>query len=729
PPMAPSGAWSGLTDRLDFTIGEVFEQEVRRRFGTQVNHESPSPRGSFFLLATFRRSLVRISEESVGFILESCLGGHAPFFHVVEVSHNHFRFSVSCKAVGLFVYNLRRVIGSVFDVYFHLWSSGAPYWEREKRLWEAEEELRWTKVLSKSQKRADKKKAIKRVSFAKQIVCHSPLNKSAPPMKPSFIRFGAFDVDISSANGVHDDDVSVQALEHLIDQRFALSTPNQVLTQNVSVSATPSSGILKKSSNNDSETEVATEDQAHCNMSPNYFHSASHPETGTGRTRAELKSVFSSGDRSLMAVQVVKHARCLGGCTRCFRLDHSCFECREDIRCAFCFNYGHRFKFCLTKSRPRVYWRPKRPLHGEQPTQCETVENKEAPLNSFASRNPSPGPPITLELPLPVSSDGIVTDRQLQCSSRPTLSFECDYQIREMANQFHLHKGFGPPLSVEMLLKELALLAGETQKLLPLKDALPSTSWNFFPPLFPMKQWFLDVDNPSRGGNAEASTSTGFTIPRLVPINNNSVEEWIPPSNMENTPIEMLNRDIVVYDQQFAIKQIMENLHPLSSIPGHSPEPLNMESSTVSEVGMEIAMEIDDEYTEEHETGTDLMEIPSLEISTPVTSLKKRKGRPKTPIVDDEVRRSSRFGKNVNQTHVQLDREPRRKPGAARKTVYLSTVEDLKSAIISQSLEYDPDVEYVEPIQADTLFLLGTSFCGIPPEELTDAGLHYAPED
>lgn len=128
------GLLSDIAGRLDFSVGEEFEQRVRRCFGAQVHHQSPSPQGSLFLLATFLRSLFRLSEESVGLVLESCLGGHALFFHVVEVSYNHFRFSVSCKAVGFFVYALRRVIGSSFDIYFHLWSNGAPHWEREKRL-------------------------------------------------------------------------------------------------------------------------------------------------------------------------------------------------------------------------------------------------------------------------------------------------------------------------------------------------------------------------------------------------------------------------------------------------------------------------------------------------------------------------------------------------------------------------------------------------------------------
>jgi hypothetical protein len=46
----------------------------------------------------------------------------------------------------------------MFDVYFHLWSNGAPHWEREKRLWEIEQEKEWTTVLSKSSKREEKKK-------------------------------------------------------------------------------------------------------------------------------------------------------------------------------------------------------------------------------------------------------------------------------------------------------------------------------------------------------------------------------------------------------------------------------------------------------------------------------------------------------------------------------------------------------------------------------------------
>jgi hypothetical protein len=183
------GSCSDLAAQLDFSHGRSLEEEVDRRFGTLVHHPSPSSDGSFFLLATFRRYLFRLTEDSVSLALQSCLGGRAAGFHVQFLSTNHFRFSVSCKQVGFHVYRLRRVITSQFDVYFHLWSNGMPNWEREKRLWEEEQEKEWSTVLSKSTKNSIRKANNKRVSFPKHLV-QKALCKPAQPN--GLIQFGSF---------------------------------------------------------------------------------------------------------------------------------------------------------------------------------------------------------------------------------------------------------------------------------------------------------------------------------------------------------------------------------------------------------------------------------------------------------------------------------------------------------------------------------------------------------
>lgn len=183
------GSSSDLVDNLDFDYGLEFQDEVCRVFRSPVHHPFPSPEGSFFLLVTFRRFLFRLKEESVSLAMQS-LGGRATEFHVKFLSSSHFRISVFSKQVGFHIYKLRRVITANFDCYFHLWNNGTPHWEREKHLWEIEQEKEWTMVLSKGSKKAAAKSS-KRVSFDKNLVSRSPVKN--PPRKEK-ISFGAFTV-------------------------------------------------------------------------------------------------------------------------------------------------------------------------------------------------------------------------------------------------------------------------------------------------------------------------------------------------------------------------------------------------------------------------------------------------------------------------------------------------------------------------------------------------------
>jgi hypothetical protein len=109
-----------LRSWLDFSPSKKFQQDILVRHGKPVHHPSSSPNRSFFQLTVFRRYTVRLTEESVSWMLQSCLGGSAAEFHVTFQSDRHFRFWVSSKVVGFMIYNLKRFIGSCLDVYFFL---------------------------------------------------------------------------------------------------------------------------------------------------------------------------------------------------------------------------------------------------------------------------------------------------------------------------------------------------------------------------------------------------------------------------------------------------------------------------------------------------------------------------------------------------------------------------------------------------------------------------------
>jgi hypothetical protein len=219
-----------------------------------------------------------------------------------------------------------------------------------------------------------------------------------------------------------------------------------------------------------------------------------------------------------------------------------------------------------------------------------------------------------------------------------------------------------------------------------MKEPISVSSWNTFPPEPMIDPWFFNADNPRWGNNAEDSSSSGPRMPRLQRMFSEEpllLQDDIPVQ-VQNSDEERLNesqgKEMVIYYQEFARTQILASFH--------QEEPLTL-----------------------------------------VTAKKKRKSRAKTPIMDDEVRRSSRFKVNVPQQHIRLDNEPRKKKGESKKSVSFSTVENMKIAIINRGLDTEMEAADIEPIQSEVLLNLGSTFCGIPPEELADADLTQSSEE
>lgn len=325
------GSSSNFSSLLDFDHGLDFEVSMRKRFGKRINGDS------FKLLATFRRFLFRLTEDSVALALQSCLGGKAADFQVTYLSHNHFSFTVSCKSVGFSVYELRRFTGRSFDIYFHLWSNGVPHWEREKRLWEEEEAKKWTEVLSKAQKKTVKAKE-KSVCFAKKLVQSPPKIKSRPREELATLVIGAVEINLDELGLLKGIDRPPSILLSDTDNARSLNLSDKQFTEQ-SVQSDSSSSL-----HNFEKLPVRDEQVS----------SVSHClNTGARNSLAENNAIVN--------------VRRLGHCTRCFGLNHKAINCLSAIRCAACFKYGHRYKWCFTKKKPKVCWQPKLPFELKGP--------------------------------------------------------------------------------------------------------------------------------------------------------------------------------------------------------------------------------------------------------------------------------------------------------------------------------------------------------------------------
>lgn len=201
------------------------------------------------------------------------------------------------------------------------------------------------------------------------------------------------------------------------------------------------------------------------------------------------------------------------------------------------------------------------------------------------------------------------------------------------------------------------MMATEVLRALPMKSPLLVTAWNSFFPAPPMEPWMLNVDNPSWKYNNEASTSTSFKSLRLMPMSAPLLEN----DDMNNVLVESATpvssgKELVVYDQGFAVQQILNSFRT----GGQTDDLAPVDSTMQEDESFIIDMEIDEEasHSQNNVWVNDV---------TPLTTRKKRKGRAKTPMVDDAMRKSSRFNNNAEQTFYQLDREPRRKPGAEKR--------------------------------------------------------------
>jgi hypothetical protein len=105
----------------DFSPGLAVEAQVRRQFFSLVNFSPSLKTKEFFLVVSFLSACFPLNEESVGVVLQCCLGGDCIKFNVCQLSDHRFHFLVASNRVDHFIYGFHDRVWPDFVYHFSLY--------------------------------------------------------------------------------------------------------------------------------------------------------------------------------------------------------------------------------------------------------------------------------------------------------------------------------------------------------------------------------------------------------------------------------------------------------------------------------------------------------------------------------------------------------------------------------------------------------------------------------
>jgi hypothetical protein len=146
-------SWKMDPSSLDQSHGIQFSK-VQSLFNAPVVSSVADDARSFWLVASFSRSRIRLNEDSVSKILHSTLGGIPLSFSVLELEDRLFKFAVFDRRVGLHIYAMKFFACDSFKVFFHLWNHSGLASARISRTLDQGPRYEWQPV--KSPKRSSK---------------------------------------------------------------------------------------------------------------------------------------------------------------------------------------------------------------------------------------------------------------------------------------------------------------------------------------------------------------------------------------------------------------------------------------------------------------------------------------------------------------------------------------------------------------------------------------------
>ncbi|KAJ1295839.1 hypothetical protein BS78_01G253900 [Paspalum vaginatum] len=133
---------------LDFSAGLAFKDRVQHLLRSPIVPSSAS-RWTFQLVVAFGRCKFRLSEDSVGHLLYSALGGDPSSFKVIELEDKIFKFSVFSQHVGFMIYHQKEFSCTHFKCFFHLWNADGLAAARLSITKESQPKYQWVEVNKK----------------------------------------------------------------------------------------------------------------------------------------------------------------------------------------------------------------------------------------------------------------------------------------------------------------------------------------------------------------------------------------------------------------------------------------------------------------------------------------------------------------------------------------------------------------------------------------------------
>ncbi|CAN6194842.1 unnamed protein product [Urochloa humidicola] len=296
-------------DALDPSHGQSFSAKVRSTLGSPLTSPSSDDASSFWLLASFSRSRLRLDDFSVSRILLSVLGGSSEHFSVVEVDEHIFKFTVFDKSVGLAIYRLRSFECPSFRVFFTLWNEKGISLARELVLSDRGPCFEWVQAKSKRYSR----------SYAEVVQSKNKgkLDQANVPVNKVFQRLN---LDLNQRSSV-----------------FSRLDFSKVPDSNLRSSHVQSPRVLRPSF-----TPVSNLAGNGGRESRSWFSNSNHPGPN-----------FLSGANAIPLGRFGpdKSGPNNGTCARCFSTAHDLSSCTSRVRCAAYYTLGHIAILCRFSAR------------------------------------------------------------------------------------------------------------------------------------------------------------------------------------------------------------------------------------------------------------------------------------------------------------------------------------------------------------------------------------------